>query len=428
MKMLMKMWNPWWTEREVPDSRKRISRPETLKKILKILDIREIVCITGVRRCGKSTVMYQAVDHLIGKGVAPENILYFNLDEPFEDKSLGLLDRIFDEYIELHAPIGRKYLFLDEIQNIENWEQWVKKFYDLYGEELKFVLTSSNSIMLSDRLSTLLTGRMITQHVFPLSFKEFLDFAGFEIKDTDIQRNEILHHFNNYIFKGGFPEVVLEEDEGINHMRLTEYFNSILLRDIISGKKIRESAKLIELANYSLSNVSTLMSYSKISKAAGLSINSLKEYLLYLEQAYLIYQLNFFSYSVKDSISVQMPKKLYCIDNGLRNAAAFTFSADEGRLAENLVFLELKRRKVEFFYWKGKREVDFVVKNRDGTLTGINCTYTNCARAGEISALLEFKEHFGEKVSELILLTKNLEKEEKGIRYVSLWKMVLGIE
>ncbi|MCC4771373.1 AAA family ATPase [Methanosarcina sp. DH2] len=428
MKQLMKMWNPWWTEREVPDSRKRISRPDTLEKILKILDIREIVCITGVRRCGKSTVMYQAIDHLIGKGVAPENILYFNLDEPFEDKNVGLLDRIFDEYIELHAPKGRKYLFLDEIQNIENWEQWVKKFYDLYGEELKFVLTGSNSTMLSDRLSTLLTGRMITQHVFPLSFKEFLDFAGFEIKDTDTQRNEILHHFNNYIFKGGFPEVVLEEDNGINHMRLTEYFNSILLRDIIAGKKIRESAKLIELANYSLSNVSTLMSYSKISKVAGLSINSLKEYLLYLEQAYLIYQLHFFSYSVKDSISSQMPKKLYCIDNGLRNAAAFTFSADEGRLAENLVFLELKRRKVEFFYWKGKREVDFVVKNRDGTLNGINCTYTDRVRTGETSALLEFKEQFGEKVSELILLTKNLEKEEEGIRYVSLWKMVLGIE
>ena len=428
MKQLMKMWNPWWVEGEVSASRKRISRPDTLEKILKILDIREIVCITGVRRCGKSTVMYQAVDHLIEKGVAPENILYFNLDEPFEDKSLGLLDRIFNEYIELHAPKGRKYLFLDEIQNIENWEQWVKKYYDLYGEEVKFVLTGSNSTMLSDRLSTLLTGRIITQHVFPLSFKEFLDFTGFEIKDTDSQRNEILHHFNNYLFKGSFPEVVLEEDNEINHMRLTEYFNSILLRDIVAGRKIRESSKLIELANYSLSNVSTLMSYSKISKATGLSINSLKEYLFYMEQAYLIYQLNFFSYPVKNSVSAQMPRKIYCIDNGLRNAAAFTFSEDEGRLAENLAFLELKRRKAELFYWKEKREVDFVVKNRDGTLTGINCTYTDNVRAGETSALLEFKEHFGEKVSELVLLTKNLEKEEEGIRYLPIWKMVLGIE
>ncbi len=428
MKQLMKMWNPWWAEGEVPASRKRISRQGTLEKVLKILDIREIVCITGVRRCGKSTLMYQAVDHLIEKGIAPENILYFNLDEPFEDKNLGLLDRIFNEYIELHAPKGRKYLFLDEIQNIENWEQWVKKFYDLYGEEVKFVLTGSNSTMLSDRLSTLLTGRMITRHVFPLSFKEYLDFEGVEIKDPDTQRNEILHHFNNYLFKGGFPEVVLEEDEEINHLRLTEYFNSILLRDIVAGRKIRESAKLIELANYSLSNVSTLMSYSKISKATGLSINSLKEYLLYMEQAYLIYQLSFFSYSVKNSISAQMPRKIYCIDNGLRNAAAFTFSADEGRLAENLAFLELKRRNVEFFYWKGKREVDFVVKNRDGTLTGINCTYTDRIRPGETGALLEFKEKFGEKVSELILLTKNLEKEEGGIRYVPVWKMVLGIE
>ena len=95
MKHLMKMWNPWWIERKVPASKKRISRPETLETILKLLDIREVICITGVRRCGKSTIMYQAIDHLIGKGVEPENILYFNLDEPFEDKSIGLLDRIF---------------------------------------------------------------------------------------------------------------------------------------------------------------------------------------------------------------------------------------------------------------------------------------------------------------------------------------------
>ena len=132
-----------------------------------------------------------------------------------------------------------------------------------------------------------------------------------------------------------------------------------------------------QLANYSLSNISTLLSYSKISNATGLSVNSLKEYLLYLEQAYLIYQLNFFSYSVKDSISIKMPRKIYCIDNGLRNSVAFTFSEDGGRLAENLTFIELKRRKVEFFYWKEKKEVDFFIKGRDGTLKGINCTYTD---------------------------------------------------
>ena len=191
------------------------------------------------------------------------------------------------------------------------------------------------------------------------------------------------------------------------------------------GRKIRESAKLIELANYSLSNISTLLSYSKISNATGLSVNSLKEYLLYLEQAYLIYQLNFFSYSVKDSISIKMPRKIYCIDNGLRNSVAFTFSEDGGRLAENLTFIELKRRKIEFFYWKEKKEVDFVIKGRDGTLKGISCTYTDQVRQGEINALLSFKEHFEEKVSNLILLTKNLEKEENGISYIPLWKWVL---
>lgn len=425
MKEIVKRWNPWWTYGKVPESKKRIARPATLNQITKLVDIKEIICITGVRRCGKSTVLYQTIDYLIENGIEPANILYFNLDEPFEDKNISILDSIFENYIEINNPAGRKYIFLDEIQNIENWEKWLKKYYDLYDIDIKFVVTGSNSTMLSDKLSTLLTGRVISKTVYPLSFKEYLGFVDFELRDTDIQKSEAIHHFLNYLNNGGFPEVVLEADEDINHMRLNEYFDSILLRDIVVSKKIRESSKLIELANYSLTNISALLSYMKISKAIGLSVNSIKEYLLYLEQAYLIYQLNFFSYSIKTSLAIQKPRKIYCIDNGLRNAASFKFSSDEGKLAENSTFVELKRQNKDVYYWKGRQEVDFVVKNRDNTLTGINVTYTDAIDEREAKALVEFKENFHGSVSELIMLTRNVEKSEDGITYIPIWKWLL---
>ncbi|TFG42996.1 MAG: ATP-binding protein [Bacteroidia bacterium] len=426
MKEIVKRWNPWWLYGRVPESKKRIARPETLNEIAKLVNIKEIIFITGVRRCGKSTVLFQLIDQLIESGINPTNILYFNLDEPLEDKSYKILDSIIENYIEINNPAGRKYIFLDEIQNIEHWEKWVKKYYDLYDIDIKFVITGSNSTMLSDKLSTLLTGRVISKTVYPLSFKEYLGFVGFELNDTDIQKSEVVHHFLNYLNNGGFPEVVLENDVDINHMRLNEYFDSILLRDIVVSKKIRESSKLIELANYSLTNISVLLSYNKMSKAIGLSVSSVKEYLLYLEQAYLIYQLNFFSYSIKTSLAIQKPRKIYCIDNGLRNAASFKFSTDEGKLAENTTFIELNRRNLEVYYWKGQREVDFIVKNRDNTLTGINVTYSDVIDEREIKALLEFKENFEGRVSELILLTRNVDKSEAGITYVPIWKWLLA--
>ena len=124
-------------------------------------------------------------------------------------------------------------------------------------------------------------------------------------------------------------------------------------------------------------------------------------------------------------MSIQKPRKIYCIDNGLRNAASFKFSSDEGKLAENTTFIELKRQNQDVYYWKGRQEVDFVVKNRDNTLTGINVTYTDVIDEREAKALLEFKENFKERVSELIMLTRNVEKSEDGITYTPIWKWLL---
>ncbi|MBA3064440.1 ATP-binding protein, partial [Candidatus Woesearchaeota archaeon] len=268
-------------------------------------------------------------------------------------------------------------------------------------------------------------GRILTKMVFPLAFKEFLTFNKFELKDIDIQKQEIKHYFLDYLNKGGFPEVVLETDDYINNLRLKEYYDGILLRDIVQPRNIREVSKIMDLSNYCMTNTSALISYNNISKITGLNITTLKEYLLFLESAYLIFQLKFFSYSLKESIAIQKPRKIYCIDNGLRNSVSFKFSKDDGKLAENLTFIELKRRNKEIYYWNGKREVDFIIKNKDQSLTAINVSYTNEIDEREIKGLEEFKAKFKSKVKRCILLTNSLSKKEKNIEFIPLWKYLL---
>ncbi|RLE44988.1 ATP-binding protein [Candidatus Woesearchaeota archaeon] len=424
MKGILTKWNTWWDIGKVPENKKLILREDVLDRLKRLLPSKEVLILTGVRRSGKSTIIYQLIDFLL-KSVSAKNILYFNFDEPLQEKSIKTIEAVFSEFLKINNPKGRKYVFFDEIQTISGWEKWIKKYYDLHGKDIKFLITGSNNSMLSSNLSKLLTGRIFTNNVFPLSFTEFLKFKGVKIKSLALQKEEIIHYFGEFLDKGGFPEVVLEKDDDVAEMRLKEYFDGILLRDVISSKNIRETAKLSELVHYLITNVSTLFSYNKLANTVGISLNSVKEYLSFLEDAYLLFQVNFFSYSVKKSIMIQMPRKIYCIDNGLRNAVSFRFSKDGGRLVENLVFIELKRREKEVFYWKNSNEVDFVIKNKDDSLTAINVSDTNDINKREIEGLLEFKKSF-KRIEELLILTNDTEKKEKGIKFVPVWKWLLG--
>lgn len=421
----LKKWNEWWINNKINKTKLGIKRNTILSELLRLMNAKEALILSGVRRSGKSTLLYQIINTLL-TNVNPKNIFYFNFDEELEFKNAKALDIVYNTFLELNNPKGKKFVFFDEIQNIKGWERWIKKSYDLYDSEIKFVLTGSNSSFLYDKLSTFLTGRILTKKIFPLSFKEFLEFNQFKFKDFDMQKQEIKHFFLKYLKIGGFPEAVLEKDKYISELRLKEYYDSILLRDVVKPKNIREVSKLINLSNYCMTNISNLMSYNSISKTLGINITSLKEYLLFLENAFLIFKLNFFAYSLKKSIIIQKPRKIYCIDNGLRNAVSFKFSKDEGRLAENLVFLELKRQNKEMFYWKDekKQEVDFIIKNKDNSLTALNVSYSNKINNREINGLMKFKNNFS-RAKEFIILTKDLEKKEKGIKFIPLWKWLL---
>lgn len=419
----LKKWNPWWVYRSVTKERHGIRRDELLNRLSRLIKAKEIVGITGVRRSGKSTILYQLIDVLLSKDVPAKNILYFNFDEPLPEHGIHTLNKVYNTFLELNNPQGRQYLFLDEIQNIREWERWVKTQYDLKGEKLKFFVTGSNTSMLSDSLAKLLTGRMLSQEVYPLSFREYLTFNKFELKDRDLQKEEIKHYLMKYLEEGGFPEAVLDKNSELNRQRLREYFNSILFRDIVATREIKESAKLAELAQYIATNITGTFSYNKISKTINLNINTMKEYLHYLQQAYLIFQVNYFPYSLKETIAIQKPKKMYMIDNGMRNATAVRFTQDEGKLAENLVFLELKRRGLNLYFWKGKNEVDFITKDQKSSLQAINVTYGATIEPREKKGLKEFKETF--RKSDVLLITKDIEKTEEEIKHTPLWKWLL---
>ena len=424
MQKKLKKWNEWWLLKKVPPERTKIIRSEKLKKLTKLLSAPEMIILSGVRRSGKSTLIYQLIQNLLEKKVKPENILYFNLDEPLEKKGVKILQDIYSSYLELQNPKGKIYLFLDEIQNIDNWHQWIKSNYDLHGGKIKFILTGSNSSLLNDSLSKHLTGRTLIEHIYPLSFKEFLTFNKISIPDADLEEEKIRHHLGNYFKKGGFPEAVLEKNKYVNEKRLRDYFDGILFRDVISAKKIRETAKMKDLAYFALTNISNPLSYSKIEKTIGLNIVSVKEYLSYLEDAFLLFQIHFFSYSIKESIAIQKPRKIYAIDQGLRQAASYSFSEDKGRIAENIVFLELKRNQKDIYYWKDKNEIDFVVKNDNNSIDLINVSFTNTMEERETKGFLQFEKN-NKKIRKKIIITDNLEKKSDGIEYIPLYKFLL---
>lgn len=416
--------NPWWQDGKVPDGLKGKTRAE-YSILLKSIAIREVTIITGVRRSGKSTLMYQMADHLLKNGVKPEQILFVNLED---NKLAGdALDDIYSSYRENLNPDKKAYIFLDEIHRREKWESWVRRHYDL-DSNCKFVISGSCSYLLKREYSTLLTGRNLTFEVFPLSFREFLSFRNINTDTAKLRKGIILdktkhaviNALREYLNFGGFPDIFFRENEFKTRL-LAQYFEDILYKDIVDRHN-SNSRKTKDLALYLITNVTGLISLRNLRGSLGLSYESIKDYLSYYKEAFLFFTVDHFSYSLREQKT--NPSKVYCIDNGLRNAVSFRFSEDEGKLAENLVFLELRRSGGDIYYWKDKGEVDFIVKNRDQTLSAINVSHTDDINPREAEPLQEFKKKFG-KTKEMLVITRDVEKKEHDINYTPLWKWLL---
>ena len=303
------------------------------------------IILTGIRRCGKSTLLFQ----LIAKKY--NEAFYLNFDDNrlygFDNSDLLRLDEVINES-------ASRILFFDEIQEVVGWERYVRQKLD---ENFKVVITGSNASLLSRELGTKLTGRHLNTELFPFSYNEFLIAANMKAGEASVIR---------YINDGGFPEYLISRKEEI----LSELFEDILIRDIVIRYGIRDIKGLQRLALWLISNIGNRVTGSKLKQVVGISATStIMEYFSHLESAYLFHLVPCFSYSVRSQMI--SPRKSILSDNGLITVNSASFSDDQGRKLENIVYTCLRSTYNSIFYFSGKSECDFVVTQK-GKTSGIS--------------------------------------------------------
>ena len=386
---------------------------------LKKIDNNLIKVITGPRRAGKSFFAIHMLNKL-------GNFGYANFDD---EKLVEVKD--YDEIVNVINSIynNPEYLLFDEIQNLEKWELFVNR---LQRQGFNLVITGSNSRLLSKELATHLTGRHSLMNIFPFSFKEFLKYENKELTE-----NEIKTKLHSYLTHGGYPEPVVKKLDYRDY--LSTLFNSVIYKDIVKRFRIRGVQGIEDLAVYLISNIAKEFSYNALSKVTKCkSVHTVEKYLNYLEEAFIFFRLNRFSFKVKEQIASN--KKIYCIDNGFIHAKAFRFSSDIGRLYENAVAVELKKSEMKgvanIYYWKNpqQEEVDFVVKQGLKVKRLIQICYDIDdikTKEREVRALIKASKEL--KCKNLIVITEDYKRKEQiswfGIRreieFLPLWKWLL---
>ncbi len=355
-------WNYW--NKELPDTNPRSLYDD---KISSFLDSDEIVVIKGIRRSGKSTLMINQVKRLIKSGVKKEDILIVNLEDPrfINHLNLELLEKIKETYLEYLNPSAKPYIFLDEVQNIPDWENWVNKEYELSLSKL--IITGSNSSMLSSEIASTLSGRYLSLEVYPLSFSEYLDFLDIEVKNMlefIDKKIDIKRAFESYLRDGGFPKVVKIKDSEKREL-LTTYKDSILLKDIVARYRLKNFHILEDLSAFLLSNSGIVQSINRLKNNFSISYDMASSYVEYLKSAYMLFEVKKFDYSLKKQ--TVNDKKYYSIDLGISNLFRVANLQTRGRDLETVVFLELKRRGYKIYYYKTSNdlECDFLLQKDD---------------------------------------------------------------
>jgi hypothetical protein len=409
---------PWFIERSFPHE---------------WVDSDLILVLAGVRRSGKTYLLYQIADRL-RKAIPPQNIIYINLEDdrlyPITGNEIRDILKVYRQNFSA-SKSHKIYLFLDEIQNISDWERTLRRLYDR-EKNLKIIITGSSAHLLSSQIASSLRGRTLTYRVYPFSFREFLKAKNVSYDAERLrfsrEKDEILRLMKEYMEYGGFPQVVFEEPKTD---LLREYYRSIMYRDIIERYSIRNITLFENFLKLTVQNMSSMFSYGKVKdflKSIGYKVskNTLIDYLKYIENAFLAFEVPVFSYSVKDQI--QHPRKIYLIDTGLRNAISFRFTEDTGRLAENIVFSELLRRYEEIYYWKNHygHEVDFVLKKGLQVEQLIQVCWTpeeEKTFKREVTSLLKAMKEF--KVSSGLVLTEDMYEDRDidhyKIKFRPLW-------
>jgi len=357
--------------------------------------------ISGVRRCGKSTFLMQMI-----KKRAKKEVFYLNFESPH------LYDFSIDDFSRLDNVItqkGSSWLFFDELQLVKGWEMYVRQKLD---EGYKVVISGSNASLLSSELGSKLTGRHITQELFPFSYSEYLTYR---------KEKASVEGLKTYMQTGGFPEYVKTGDEE----QLSTLFNDLLVRDIVARYGIKDIKSLQRLASYLVSNVGNRISATKLKQPLSIAATStILNWFSYLEQSYLVFFVPLFSHSVKAQII--NPRKVYIIDPGMIHIVSNAMTDDLGRKLENLVFLHLRRNFKELYYFDDNGECDFVAM-RNGIVAKLvqvcyELTPENIKR--EINGLLKAMQFFKVPKGEIITLSESdtIRKEGYEIAVIPAYK------
>lgn len=380
------------------------------------VESKKISVVSGIRRSGKSTLLKQI------SGIF-DDFCYFNFeDERLLDFKSSDLNTLYEALLEVHGE--QRIFFFDEIQNVYGWEKFVRR---LFEDGKKIFITGSNAKLLSSELATTLSGRHLKMELYPFSFAEFLEYEKFPRKnlyDTR-ERGMLAKKFSHYLEYGGFPEIVT----GKNKKELEQLYQDILIKDLMVRFKIRETKIFREIALYFLSNIAAPMSFNNVRAMVGVkSVTTVKNYVDFFEEAYLFFSLFKFDYSIKKQIIND--RKVYSVDTGLANAVAFKFSDNIGASLENVVFIELKRREMDIFYFREKKECDFVARRGLKIVEAIQVSQSLAdtkTTERELAGLLEAMEKF--KLKTGLIITESQEEERKingkKIKIVPAWKWLL---
>ena len=396
-----------------------IKRTEYLERLIRWQDKQVIKVITGIRRCGKSTLMEQFQTHLIETGVSPSQIITVNLE-----------DYAFDELLDpkkLHAYVlerlpesGKAYVFLDEIQNVPGFQRvvdslFIRKNIDLY-------ITGSNAHMLSGELATLLTGRYITIEMLPLSFAEYVSWTG--------DRSDLARKYARYLEHSSFPYTTeLDGDVKAIDEYLRGIYSTVVLKDVIGRLKSADPMMLESLLRFVFDSIGSRLSTKKIadtltSMGRKIDVRTVERYLSAFIDSYILYQAK--RYDVKGKQHLKTLEKYYVADIGLRYMLLGRKHADAGHILENVVYLELIRRGYDVYVGKvDDMEVDFVAENAEGTV------YFQVAATVRDESTLERELRVLRKINDnypkyLLTLDEDPEADFEGIRKKNVLDWLLG--
>ena len=382
---LMLQSNEWWNTGKVSKELCPSTKRRVFNNILEFINKPQIIAIEGPRRTGKSTIMFQMMDYLLGKGVNPKEILFFSWDESISSSDQSGFDSLLEIYRQRISSSGNnpKYLFIDEIQYLDSWQIYIKRLYDM-KKDIKIFITGSGGVEISQKTKESLAGRVYSFKLLPLSFNEYLKFKKFQT--LDLKADDILYvyeklkkntldlsslekHFEEYAKKGGFPEIINENSKNIIYKYLSEsVIDREIYKDIPQAFHLREVQLLKYLFNYACANTAQLYEITNLSKNLKASREVIGNYISFLEQSRIIYIIENYAKTVIKR--AKKAKKIFVGDPGLAVSVLkyyddlFLNKDYLGHLIETIVILHILRayESVNFYRDSQKREVDIIAR------------------------------------------------------------------